>query len=151
LLESNINYKLVIAGEFYEDEAKYKKLIEQHNLQDQIIIRNEYIPNEDVPLLFCGADAIVLPYRTATQSGVVPIALHFERPVVVTRVGSLAPLIEKHQLGLIAESSPESIAERLDDFLNSKEKLKSDFESIKDELSWQSFYESFMSKVDEVS
>ena len=141
ILKTKENYKLVIAGEFYEDEKKYLKQIAKNKLEDRIIIRNEYIPNEDVPLLFCGADAIVLPYKTATQSGVVPIALHFDRPVIVTKVGSLSPMIEKHKIGLIAESNPSSIAEKLEDFLEGKEKLKSDFENIKDELSWQSFFE----------
>lgn len=151
LLQSDANYKLVIAGEFYEDEKKYKKLIEKYSLEDLIIIRNEYIPNEDVPLLFCGADAIILPYRTATQSGVVPIALHFERPVIVTKVGSLAVLIERHQLGLVAESNPQSIADQIDAFLSNQEKLKSDFDSIKDELSWQSFYEAFLTNIPSLS
>jgi len=151
LLKTDTKYKLVIAGEFYEDQKKYTDLIAEHELEDHIIIRNEYIPNEDVPKLFCGAEAIVLPYRTATQSGVVPIALHFERPVIVTRVGSLAHLLEKHQLGLIADAEPEAIAVQLDNFLSKKEKLKSDFESIKDDLSWQTFYDTFMSNINAIS
>ena len=150
ILKTKENYKLVIAGEFYEDEKKYLKQIAKNKLEDRIIIRNEYIPNEDVPLLFCGSDAIVLPYKTATQSGVVPIALHFDRPVIVTKVGSLSPMIEKHKIGLIAESNTSSIAEKLEDFLEGKEKLKSDFENIKDELSWQSFFESFMENINAI-
>lgn len=151
LLKSDIAYKLVIAGEFYENQEKYTNLIAKHNLEDRIIIRNEYIPNDDVPKLFCASEAIVLPYRTATQSGVVPIALHFERPVIVTRVGSLAHMLEKHQLGLIADSDPVSIAAQLDNFLSKKEKLKSDFETIKDDLSWQTFYDTFMTNINSIT
>jgi len=147
-LRADLNFKLVIAGEFYEKFDKYQKLIEQFDLEDRLIIRNEYIPNEDVPKLFCASDAIVLPYRTATQSGVVPIALHFERPVIVTRVGSLAAMIEKHSLGLISEANPASIAEHLDHFLTKKADLKSDFEEIKDDLSWQGFYQSFIQQIE---
>lgn len=147
-LRADLNYKLVIAGEFYEKFEDYEKLIANYNLEHRIIIRNEYIPNEDVPKLFCGSDAVVLPYRTATQSGVVPIALHFEKPVIVTRVGSLAPMIEKHNLGLIAEANPASIAEQLDNFLAKKLELKSNFTQIKDDLSWQGFYESLIQQIE---
>lgn len=147
-LRADLNYKLVIAGEFYEKFETYQKQIETLNLENKVIIRNEYIPNEDVPKLFCAASAVVLPYRTATQSGVVPIALHFERPVIVTRVGSLAEMIEKHSLGLIAEANPASIAEQLDKFLTNKVELKSDFDQIKDDLSWQGFYQSLIQQIE---
>lgn len=139
-IRADLDYKIVIAGEFYEDEAKYRKLIEKHNVEDKIIIRNEYIPNEDVPALFCGASAVVLPYRTATQSGVVPIALHFERPVIVTKVGSLSTMLEDHGIGLVAEPNPASIAEQLTAFLTKKKTMTPDFNVIKEDLSWQSFY-----------
>ncbi len=150
LLESNEKYKLVIAGEFYEDQKKYDKLIAEKNLENRIIIRNEYIPNEDIPKLFCASEAIVLPYRTATQSGVVPIALHFRRPVIVTRVGGLAALIERHNIGLIAEPEASSIANHLDAFLTGSVKLNNDFEEIKDDLSWQSFYDEFLQNIEQL-
>ena len=97
LLKSDKKYKLLIAGEFYESEKKYIKLIKELDLEDQIIINNQYIPNEQIPLYFCAADAVVLPYKSATQSGVVPIAIHFEKPVIVTKVGGLTQLIHKYQ------------------------------------------------------
>ncbi len=147
-LRSDYNYKLVIAGEFYEKYENYQKIIEQHNLEERVVIRNEYIPNEDVPKLFCAAAAIVLPYRTATQSGVVPIALHFERPVIVTKVGSLSDMIEKHKLGLVSEANPAAIAEQLDSFLSSKSEIKSDFEHIKNDLSWHAFYLSLITQIE---
>jgi len=143
LLKSDKKYKLIIAGEFYESEKKYLKLIKDLNLEDQVIINNQYIPNDQIPLYFCAADAIVLPYKSATQSGVVPIAIHFEKPVIVTKVGGLTQLIQKYQIGLIAESSPKSIALNIDNFLDQKIVLHPDFNNIRQVLSWQTFYENF--------
>lgn len=147
LLKTNKKFKLYIAGEFYEDEKKYKKLISDLQLEDTIIIRNEYIPNDEIPSLFCGAEAVVLPYRTATQSGVVPIALHFEKPIIVTRVGGLTELLEEHNLALVSEVEPQAIANKIDSFLEKPSILNSDFRSIKKELSWQNFYDTFIKEL----
>ncbi len=145
-LTSHHDYKLVIAGEFYQDEVKYRKQISELGLEDRVIIRNEYIPNDEIPALFCGASAIVLPYRTATQSGVVPIALHFEKHVIVTRVGSLAGIIEKHQLGVVIEPNSKAIGAAIESYLNNEIELKSDFDTIKDDLSWSTFYSHLLDK-----
>ena len=142
------DYKLVIAGEFYQDEEKYRKQITDLGLEEKVIIRNEYIPNEEIPSLFCSASCIVLPYRTATQSGVVPIALHFENHVIVTRVGSLSSIIEKHQLGIVTDPNPKALGSAIEKFLNNEILLKSDFNSIKNDLSWQTFYTHLLDKTD---
>jgi glycosyltransferase involved in cell wall biosynthesis len=147
LLKTDKKYKLIIAGEFYESEKKYLKIIKDLNLEDQIIINNQYIPNEQIPLYFCAADAIVLPYKSATQSGVVPIAIHFEKPVIVTEVGGLTQLIKKYEIGLIADSNPESIAENIDNFLDDKVLLNPDFDNIRKVLSWQTFFDNFMDQL----
>lgn len=149
LLKTDKKYKLIIAGEFYESEKKYLKLITEHNLKDQVIINNQYIPNEQIPLYFCASDAVVLPYKSATQSGVVPIAIHFEKPVIVTKVGGLTELIEQYQIGLIADSNPTSIAQQIDNFLDNKTTLDSDFTTIRKVLSWQTFYEQFINQLTE--
>ncbi|RYZ45618.1 MAG: glycosyltransferase, partial [Chitinophagaceae bacterium] len=81
------NIKLLIAGEFYEDEQHYRNLIETFNLQDQVILHNQFIADADVKNYICAADCIVQPYRAATQSGVTPLAYHFEKPMIVTNVG----------------------------------------------------------------
>ncbi len=147
-LDKNKDYTLFIAGEFYENKKKYQKIIDEHGLKDKVEIRDEYIPNEDVPKLFCGADAIVLPYKNATQSGVVPIALHFNRPCIVTNVGSLSNLLEKHGLGLICEPTPENMAQKLTEFLDDQHQFSEDYEIIKQELSWQAFYDQLTDKLE---
>ena len=146
-IKENHNTKLIIAGEFYESEKKYDELIESLDIKDRIIKVNKYIPNDDVPKYFCASDLIVLPYKTATQSGVVPIALHFNKNIIVTDVGSLSQLIEKHNIGYIAETNPESIAEQINNYFDKPNLLNHDFSDIKQELSWQGFFDTFTTEL----
>ncbi|NNE25587.1 MAG: glycosyltransferase [Saprospiraceae bacterium] len=148
LIKSTTPFKVIIAGEFYQDESKYRKQIEELGLEDKILIRNEYIPNEEVPYYFCGSDVVVLPYKTATQSGVVPIAIHFGKPVIVTNVGSLNSLLKKHQIGLVSEPDKESLAQSLNSYLNNETQFNNDFSEIRQELSWQSFFDNFIKELD---
>jgi glycosyltransferase involved in cell wall biosynthesis len=61
--------------------------------------------------LFSASDLLVTPYRSATQSGVIPIAYHFELPILVTDVGGLRETVEKPGTGLVCQPQPASIAE----------------------------------------
>ena len=71
--------KLVVAGEFYEDEQHYQNMIERLGIREQVILHTDFIPNERVKHYFNAADIITQPYKTATQSGVTQIAFHFEK------------------------------------------------------------------------
>jgi glycosyltransferase involved in cell wall biosynthesis len=104
------NLKLLIAGEFYEDEKPYLQQIQQLGIEDQLIIRTRFIPDSEVKYYLCAADAVIQPYRNATQSGVTPLAYHFEKPMVVTNVGGLPILVPDQKAGLVVESNPEGIA-----------------------------------------
>ena len=141
------NYMLHISGEFIESHKKYCKHIEKLGLKDQIKITNAYIPNDSVPDLFCAADAVVTPYKNRTQSGIIPIALHFERPVIATTAGNLSTDLQTYKLGLV--SSPESSAlnANLKDFIDNNTTLSKDYSSIKQKLSWQTFYKSFLTAI----
>jgi glycosyltransferase involved in cell wall biosynthesis len=105
-----LQVKLIIAGEFYEDENKYRSLVDELQLNDCIIFLNEFIPDEKVALLMSAADALVQPYRHATQSGVTPLAMHFDLPMIVTNAGGLKEMVEDKVTGIVVEKSPESIA-----------------------------------------
>lgn len=104
------NLQLIIAGEFYEDEDKYRAQIAQLGLADRVIIRNEFIPDGDLRKYFGAADLIVQPYKTATQSGVTQVAFHFEKPMLVTNVGGLGEIVHDHQMGYACDPTAESIA-----------------------------------------
>lgn len=76
---------LYVAGEFWEDEQKYREQIQSLNLTERVWIDNRYIPNEELPAIFSAADVFAAPYTNATQSGAVKMAMGFGLPMVVTR------------------------------------------------------------------
>jgi glycosyltransferase involved in cell wall biosynthesis len=108
--------KLLVAGEFYEDEKIYQQLIQDHKLEDTIILRTNFIPDSEVKYYLCAADCVVQPYRSATQSGVTPLAYHFEKPMVVTNVGGLPSLVPHHKVGVVCEPNPQAIVDGILNF-----------------------------------
>jgi glycosyltransferase involved in cell wall biosynthesis len=102
--------KLLIAGEYYEGKDNYQSLIESLGIQDLIYAFTEFIPQDEVQYYLNACDFVIQPYRNATQSGVTPLAYHFEKPMLVTNVGALPDMIEADQSGLVAKPTPESIA-----------------------------------------
>lgn len=110
------NLRLLVAGEFYEQEELYRKQIADNGLTDKVIIRNEFIPDADLRLYFSAADLIVQPYKTATQSGVTQVAFHFEKPMLVTNVGGLGEIVHDHKMGYAVHPNAESIAEAIIDY-----------------------------------
>lgn len=110
------NLRLLIAGEFYEQEEGYREQIKNLGLTEKVIIRNEFIPDADLRLYFGAADLIVQPYKTATQSGVTQVAFHFEKPMLVTNVGGLGEIVHDHKMGYAVQPNAESIAEAIIDY-----------------------------------
>lgn len=108
--------RLLIAGEFYEDSGPYQELIERLGIRQDLILKTDFIPDSEVRNYLCSADAVVQPYRNATQSGVTPLAYHFEKPMIVTRVGGLPDLVPDHKAGLVVAPEPEAIAEGIREF-----------------------------------
>ena len=102
--------KLVVAGEFYEDEKAYLQQIEETGIGDMLILKTDFIPNQQVRDYFCAADTVIQPYRNATQSGVTPLAYHFEKPMIVTNVGALPDYVPHEKAGLVAAPEPASLA-----------------------------------------
>jgi glycosyltransferase involved in cell wall biosynthesis len=102
--------KLLIAGEFYEDEKPYQEQIDKLGIRGDLVLRTDFIPDGEVKYYLCAADAVIQPYRNATQSGVTPLAYHFEKPMIVTNVGGLSSLVPHEKAGLVAEPTAESIA-----------------------------------------
>ena len=107
------NIKLLIAGEFYEDQKLYNNLIAQLNISSSLILKTDFIPDSEVKYYLSAADFVIQPYRNATQSGVTPLAYHFNKPMLVTNVGGLPDLVPNYKVGLIAEPTAISIAEKI--------------------------------------
>jgi glycosyltransferase involved in cell wall biosynthesis len=103
---------LVVAGEFYEDEAPYRALAERVGGEAAVRWMNRYIPDEQVEALFKAADLVVLPYRSGTQSGVTHVAYAMEVPVLTTDVGGLAETVIPGETGLVVPAErPDALAD----------------------------------------
>ena len=115
------NVKIVIAGEG-DDFEKYRR---QMVNPDRFIIHNEWISDQKRTELFCKSAVVVLPYTDATQSGVVPVAYNYKKPVVATDVGALSDAVMHTQTGLlIPERDPNSLAKAIIRLLNNPELAK---------------------------
>lgn len=108
------DYHLTVAGEVYGSFDKFQQQIEKHNLSNRVHLHLRYIPDDEVKLFFSMADVVALPYKSATQSGIVAIAKHFEKPVVATNVGGLSEFIKSSTDGMITkDKTPEEIAKAI--------------------------------------
>lgn len=105
--------KLMIAGEFYDDPKKYESLILSLGISSHILLHTSFIANDQIKNYFCAADIVVQPYKNATQSGVTPLAYHFELPMMVTQVGALADMVPDAVVGKVAEPTAPDIAEKI--------------------------------------
>jgi glycosyltransferase involved in cell wall biosynthesis len=115
------NCQLLIAGEFYEDRKPYDEQIDKLGIRDQLILETNFIPDSEVKNYLCAADVVIQPYRNATQSGVTPLAYHFEIPMIVTNVGGLPGMVPDNKVGLVAEPTAESLAEKIAEYFEKGE------------------------------
>jgi glycosyltransferase involved in cell wall biosynthesis len=102
--------RLLIAGEFYENQSLYQKLIDDLRIEKQLILKTDFIPDAEVRYYLCASDAVIQPYRHATQSGVTPLAYHFEKPMIVSNLGSFVEQVLHEQTGLVTEPEPGALA-----------------------------------------
>lgn len=93
--------KLYIVGDFDGDKEKYIRLIDEKNVKEHICIFDGYIPDGEVEKFFAASDLVILPYESATQSGIVQIAYGFEKPVIVTDVGGLPEVVSDGKTGYV--------------------------------------------------
>jgi len=103
--------KLMVVGEFYEDAQPYYDMIASLGISDRVILHNEFVADAEVKNYVCAADFIIQPYRNATQSGVTPLAYHFEKPMLVTNVGALPDTVPDGKVGVVVEPNATAIAE----------------------------------------
>ena len=108
------NVKLMVVGAFGSDKEDYLTIIREHHLEQNIEVIDGYTPDHEVEKYFAGCDLVVLPYESATQSGIVQIAYGFEKPVIVTNVGGLPDVVIDGKTGYIVPSQqPKALAEAI--------------------------------------
>ncbi len=112
IVKYDSNIRLMIVGEFRSDKEHYLEQIKNLSIGDNIDIVDGYIPDSGIEKYFAASDLIVLPYESATQSGIVQIAYGFEKPVIATNVGGLPEVIADGKTGYIVEpKNPKALAE----------------------------------------
>lgn len=135
-------YLLVIAGEMYGDFTPYQKMIDQFGLENRVQKFIRYIPDHEVKDFFSAADVCVLPYRSATQSGITQIAFNFNLPVICTDVGGLSEMVIDGRNGMVLKSqNPDELAEKIK--LYFKQQLHQTFSdeivANRSQYSWKGF------------
>ena len=143
ILSREPSLRLVVAGQFHEELSVYRRLIEQLGIGESVDLYPGYVSPECTSLYFAAADAVVLPYRNATQSGVVPLAYGYGRPVIVTPAGALPEMVSHGKTGWVARDlSPEGFAQAVREFLDSRESLgamRPAIEAFGRGFSWETF------------
>jgi len=105
---------------------------------------SRFIREDEVASLFCAADLVVQPYRSATQSGVTQIAYHFEKPMLVTDVGGLSEIVPDGKCGYVVKPEPVYIADAIIDYFsnNREEEFAKNVREEKNKFTWDKLTES---------
>jgi glycosyltransferase involved in cell wall biosynthesis len=135
-------FKLLVAGEFYDDQNIYIQQIQQLNIGDNVTFSSDFIEDDDVKYYFGASDVVIQPYRNATQSGVTPLAYHFEKPMIVTNVGALPDYVPNGKVGLVCEPNAQAIAESIIQyFIQGESHFLPFLQEEKKKYSWQKLAE----------
>lgn len=140
-------YCVVIAGEMYGDFAKYDRIIDEAQVRSRCKLFIRYIDDTEVPDFFSAAEVCVLPYKSATQSGIVQIAFNFNLPVIATDVGGLAEMIEDNVTGLILRAQePQALAQLIESYFarNLREPFARNIAARRHSYSWAGFAEAVL-------
>lgn len=139
LVKDDPSYKLLAAGEFYDDEKFYSDKVASLKLSEHVKLLNQFIPNEEVIKYFEPSDLVVLPYRSATQSGILNLAYGFYKPVLVTNVGGLAEFVDDGKTGFVIKpDSQKDLVEGIFNFFRQRQNVNF-AENIKNRVTKNSF------------
>ena len=146
IVEKFPDLDLLVVGEFWDDAKEDEELIKNSPVKDHIKLINDYIPNEAVGNYFLASDICVLPYRSATNSGIVQTAFAFEKPCIVTDVGALSEVVLHDKTGLVIEpNSTEAVLKAVTHFYENN-KAEEYHKNLKEDLhrfSWDRMIEIF--------
>lgn len=142
VVSQNPEIQLIIAGEYYEDELVYQQKIKDLGLANNVKSINQYIPDEEVHLYFSATDLVAQTYHTATQSGISQIAMHYNKPVLVTDVGGLDEIVLHQKTGYVVKKDTAVIAQNITSFFELADyqtHFETAIETEKQKYSWEAF------------
>ena len=137
------NINVLIVGENYESLDKYRKMIRDQKMEDFFTFINSFVDKSDIKKYFLSSDLVILPYKSASQSGIISLAYNFNRPVIVTNVGGLSDYVSDNKSGFIAQPNSQDISNKINMFFekNLFEEMSEFIKSDKKRFSWESFEE----------
>ena len=138
--QTNPEILFVVAGEIYAKINKYKDFLDHR--YPHIIFRNQYISLEEIPHYLNIADVVVVPYRTASQSGIVQIAYSYLKPIIASNIPGLQEMVIENQTGFLFQSEDEKdLAEKIIRFFAEKGNIdfKSNIKENNKNYSWEKF------------
>ena len=135
------NIKLIIAGEFYDSIDKYLKIIDDLDLNEKIIIDNNFLDSKKIRDYICASELVIQPYVKASQSGITPISYFYETPLIVSNVKGLREIIERDKSGEIFNKTSEDLSKCILDSIKSEnqEIYRSNIRKSKTKYTWSRF------------
>ncbi len=152
-LAPQLDIHLLVVGEFYEDQRIYRAQVDALGLDGCVTLYPEYIPNSEVKTYFSAADVVVLPYVSATQSGIAQIAYNFDKPVIATNVGGLGEVVLDGRTGfLVPPNDADALAASIQRFFVEKkeEEFAGNVRHEKKKYTWEAMAEAIESLVMEM-
>jgi glycosyltransferase involved in cell wall biosynthesis len=153
VIHQDPSVRLLVAGEFFRDIGYFREMAARLGIGGHVDFQPGYVPAERVAPLFRAADAVVMPYRTASQSGVVQLAFGHGIPVIVNDVGGLAGQVAHRRTGwVVSNPGPETLAEAIQEFFREKDlqDMGRNIEQARTAMSWKAFGEAAAGFLNEI-
>jgi glycosyltransferase involved in cell wall biosynthesis len=151
-LPRELDVRLLVAGRFWEGRERYDAMVESLGIRERVVIRDGYVSNEDAALAFSAADVVVLPYRSATQSGVAQLAYAYGKPVVATEVGGLPAAVDHGRTGLLSPpDDPAALARMLEQLAADRHRFDAAIAADRDATSFGRYAELLAGALEEAA
>lgn len=112
--------KLLVVGDLKNNQDYYFDIMYEYRLKNNIIFVDEYVPNNVVSLYFSASSIVAQPYKEVNQSGILQVAYHFDKPILITNVADGGNSIPNKKVGYVINPNVTEIADALFDFFDQK-------------------------------
>ncbi|MEJ6615131.1 MAG: glycosyltransferase [Saprospiraceae bacterium] len=152
-LKTNVNLRLIVAGEYYSDSEKYLSQIDRLGITSQVILHTNFISNDEVKYFFCAADLVAQSYKSATQSGISQIAIYFEKPIVSTNVGGLPETVIHDKTGYLTNVDSNELAQAILRYFEKRpaNRFRKEIQKLKELYSWNHFGSKLVELYDKIN